>query len=387
MLLRCSELEATEEALEPVVLPFESMFHFPIVVPEVAGVIEPIVIKFVGGWHIEEICPRLSEIDLAHHHFRLVIALIHFVIAALEIENIIGWIEEPVITLWIVRLVPLLVIVVLVIISAVPVVIKAFVIIVGPVIVVGPVRLVELAVVVELLVIVLLVITFWVIPIPMPPLGKGLLVACELIIAVVMPVVRPEVHALVIVGIVVAELPLKFLLVAILVIADTPECANISLNNLEVVVVNMTVLKHIGPVDVPFKVFVHHVLKSEEVVSPFDVAMLPVTVVKVHETRCGEVHVEVVIVGPIEVNPVSLHFFEVEPVKSAPCEVCESTEVKFIELSVPEIASSKVLVVKVATIVVSVECAIVEVSERPLNCTHLSLVEFEVVKSAVVELY
>ena len=245
----------------------------------------------------------------------------------------------------------------------------------------------ELAVVVELLVIVLLVIMFWVIPIPMPPLGEGLLVACELIIAVVMPVVRPEVHALVIVGIVVAELPLKFLLVAILVIADTPECANISLNNLEVVVVNMTVLKHIGPVDVPFKVFVHHVLKSEEVVSPFDVAMLPVTVVKVHETRCGEVHVEVVIVGPIEVNPVSLHFFEVEPVKFAPCEVCESTEVKFIELSVPEVASSKVLVVKVATIVVSMECAIVEVSERPLNCTHLSLVEFEVVKSAVVELY
>ena len=368
------------------------MFHFPIVVPEVAGVIgvtqviDPIVIKCVVGWHSEECFPRFSEIDLTHHHFRLIIALIHSVIAALEIENIIGWIEEPVVTLWIVRLVPLLVIVVPLIISA-PVVIKAFIIIVGPVIVVGLVRFVELAVVVELLVIVLLVIVFWVIPIPMPPPGEGLLVACELIIAVVMPVVRPEVHALVIVGVVVAELPLKFLLVAILVIADTPEFANIPLNNLEVVIVNMTVLKHIGPIDVPCKVFVHHVLESEEVVAPFDVAMLPATIVKVHETRRVEVHVEVVVVGTIEVNPVSLHFSEVEPVKSAPCEVCESTEVKFIEVSVPEIASSKVLVVKVAMIVVSIECAIVEVSEHPLNCTHLSPVEFEVVKFAVVELY
>ena len=380
------------------------MFHFPIVVPEVAGVIgvtqviDPIVIKCVVGWHSEECFPRFSEIDLTHHHFRLIIALIHSVIAALEIENIIGWIEEPVVTLWIVRLVPLLVIVVPVIISApvvikafiisAPVVIKAFIIIVGPVIVVGLVRLVELAVVAELLVIVLLVIVFWVIPIPMPPPGEGLLVACELIIAVVMPVVRPEVHALVIVGVVVAELPLKFLLVAILVIADTPEFVNIPPNNLEVVVVDMTVLKHIGPLDVPCKVFVHHVLESEEVVAPFDVAMLPVTIVKVHETRFGEVHVEVVVVGTIEVNPVSLHFSEVEPVKSAPCEVRESTEVKFTKVSVPEIASSKVLVVKVAVvIVISMECAIVEVSEHPLNCTHLSLVEFEVVKFAVVELY
>ena len=363
------------------------MFHFPIVVPEVAEVIDPIVIKFVGGWHFEEIFLRFSEIDLAHHHFRLIIALIHSVIAALEIENIIGWIEEPVVTLWIVRLVSLLVIVVPVIIST-PVVIKAFIIIVGPVIVVGLVILVELAVVVELLVIVLLVIVFWVIPIPMPPPGEGLLVACELIIAVVMPVVRPEVHALIIVGVVVAELPLKFPLVAILAIADTPEFANIPPNNLEVVVVNMTVLKHIGPIDVPFKVFVHHVLESGEVVSPFDVAMLPATIVKVHETRFGEVHVEVVVVGTIEVNPVSLHFSEVELVKSAPCEVRESTEVKFTEVGVPEIASSEVLVVKVAVvIVISMECAIVEVSEHPLNCTHLSLAEVEVVKFAVVELY
>lgn len=199
-------------------------------------------------------------------------------------------------------------------------------------------------------------------------------------------VVQLEVHTLVMVWIVKAELPLKFPPAIVLVVADIRELTDICCGNSEMVIVNMTVLKLVSPVNFPSKMHVHHVFKSKEFVASSDVAMFPVAIVKVHEMRCDEVHVEVVIVGPVEVHPVSSHFFEVNPVKVARCEECESTEVDSSEVNVSEPAPSKVMVVEVF-IAVTIKGTIVKVRINPLHCTHLSPAECEVLKSTVIELY
>ena len=242
-----------------------------------------------------------------------------------------------------------------------PVIMVQLVIIVRPVVRVGSMTLVEAVIV-----------------------GPVILKVTLVVQTVVM--VQLEVHTLVIVWIVKAELPLKFPLVIVLVVADICELTNICRGNSEMVIVNMTVLKLVSPVNFPSKVSVHHVFESKEVVASSDVAVLPVTMVKVHETRCDEMHVEVVIVGPVEVHPVSSHSFEVTPVKVAPCEECESTEVDSSEVNVSEPAPSKVVVVEVF-IVVTIKGTIVKVSINPLHCTHLSPAECEVIKSTVIEPY
>ena len=320
-------------------------------------------------WHIKEEFPRALEINLPHHQCRLIIRLIHSVMAVPHIEHVM--VVVPV-----VMVVPVVVVVPVVMIALM---IKG----VGPDILIGPVVMLKPVITVGPVVTVMIVVS-WEIPIPAPPPHEGPCVTPELVMAIVMPHVRPVVHALVMVGVIKAELPSQFLLVVVFMVANLLEFANICCGNLEMVIVEMTVLKFANPLNFPSKIPVHHVFKSEEVVPSSDVAVLPVAIVKVHEARFSEVHVEVVIPRSVEVHPVSSHFVEVEPVKVACCEVRKSLEVELVEVSVSEPASSKVVVVKV-TISVTIEGAIVEVSIDPFNCTHLSPAEFEVIKSAVIE--
>lgn len=267
----------------------------------------------------------------------------------LQREKVKSGIVELVVTPRIVRPVPPSVMVV-------PFIVVGSVVIEGTFIKVGPVVIVSPIVVfgsVEMvgLVIMVAIIVFWEIPTPIPPPREGLRVAGELIVGVEMPVERPVVHALVIVGVIIAELHAMLLLMVVLVTADALEFANIWCGNLEVLIVHATVLELVNPVDFPVKIPEHHVFKSEEVVVSPEVAMLPVAVIKIHEVRPVEVHVEVVIVGPIEVDSMSSHFIEFELVKVACCEVCKSTEIESIEVNVSEMAPSKVVVMKVPIVV------------------------------------
>ena len=344
-------------------------------------------------WHIKEEFPRALEINLPHHQCRLIIRLIHSVMAVPHIEHVM--VVVPVVMMMPAVVVPVVMIALMIMVG--PVVTIGLVVTVGPVVMVEPVVTVEPVITVEPVVTVepvitvgpvvtVMIVVSWEIPIPAPPPHEGPCVTPELIMAIVMPQVRPVVHALVMVGIIKAELPSQFLLVVVIMVANLLEFVNTCCGNLEMVKVEMTVLKFANPLNFPSKIPVHHVFKSEEVVPSSDVAVLPVAIVKVHEARLSEVHVEVVIPRSVEVHPVSSHFVEVEPVKVARCEVRKSLEVELVEVSVSEPASSKVVVVKV-TISVTIEAAIVEVSIDPFNCTHLSPAESEVIKSAVIEFH
>lgn len=58
--------------------------------------IYPIIVKSVGGWHIEEIFTDELEINITHYHYcSLIIGFKRPVVAAPPIDNVIAGMVEP----------------------------------------------------------------------------------------------------------------------------------------------------------------------------------------------------------------------------------------------------------------------------------------------------